>query len=323
MTLILFFAGLVLLIVGAEALVRGSSRIAAFLGMAPLVIGLTVVAFGTSSPELAVSIKSALSGQGSIAVGNVVGSNIFNVLFILGVSAILIPLTVSQKLVKLEIPLMIGISVLIWLFVLDSVLSNLEAAILFLGLIAYLWFLIRQSRGESASLKQKNKVSTDSVSPSTGQWILNSILVIGGLGLLVLGSRWFVDGAVMIARNLGVSEMVIGLTIVAAGTSLPEVVTSIIAALKGERDIAIGNVVGSNIFNLLCVMGLSGMVTAGGISVSDAAIRFDIPVMIGVAFLCLPIFFTGKQISRGEGYLLLGLYIAYATYLILSGGSSL
>jgi cation:H+ antiporter len=317
MIIALFIGGLICLIIGAEALVRGSSKIAGYLGMAPLVIGLTVVAFGTSSPELAVSIKSALAGQGNIAVGNVVGSNIFNVLFILGISAILIPLTVEQKLVKLEIPLMIGISVLTWLFVLDRILSNVEGAILFMGLIAYLWFLIRQTRRENALLKQQQSENSE-LSPSAGKWILNSILVVGGLGLLVLGSRWFVDGAVIMARNLGVSELVIGLTIVAAGTSLPEVVTSVIAALKGERDIAVGNVVGSNIFNLLCVLGLSGVVANGGIPVSDAAIRFDIPVMIGVALICLPVFFTGKKVSRAEGVLLFGLYFSYTFWLIFS-----
>lgn len=317
MIIALFIGGLICLIIGAEALVRGSSKIAGYLGMAPLVIGLTVVAFGTSSPELAVSIKSALAGQGNIAVGNVVGSNIFNVLFILGISAILIPLTVEQKLVKLEIPLMIGISVLTWLFVLDSILSNVEGAILFMGLIAYLWFLIRQTRRENALLKQQQSEIPE-LSPSAGKWILNSFLVIGGLGLLVLGSRWFVDGAVIMARNLGVSELVIGLTIVAAGTSLPEVVTSVIAALKGERDIAVGNVVGSNIFNLLCVLGLSGVVANGGIPISDAAIRFDIPVMIGVALICLPVFFTGKKVSRAEGVLLFGLYFSYTFWLIFS-----
>ncbi|PWN06534.1 calcium/sodium antiporter [Rhodohalobacter mucosus] len=316
MVWILFLAGLLCLIAGAEALVRGSSRIAAILGMQPLVIGLTVVAFGTSSPELAVSIKSSLSGDASIAVGNVVGSNIFNVLFILGISAIIVPLTVSQKLVRIEIPLMIGISVLTWLFAFNGVLSAAEGAVLFACLILYIWFLIRQSRREK--LSEQPPDAGQQLTPDLGAWVLNSGFVIGGLALLVFGSRLFVDSATDIARAFGVSELVIGLTIVAAGTSMPEVVTSIIAAVKGERDIAVGNVVGSNIFNLLAVLGISGVVAGGGMSVSDSAILFDIPVMIAVALLCLPVFFSGKQISRAEGWILLVLYTAYTSWLILS-----
>lgn len=313
---ILFIAGLLCLIAGADILVRGSSRIAAFLGMQPLVIGLTVVAFGTSSPELAVSIKSALSGDASIAVGNVVGSNIFNVLFILGISAIIVPLTVSQKLVRIEIPLMIGISVLIWLFTFNGMLSATEGAILFACLILYIWFLIRQSRREK--LSEQAEDAGNQPQPGIGAWSLNSVFVVGGLALLVFGSRLFVESATDLARAFGVSELVIGLTIVAAGTSMPEVVTSVIAAVKGERDIAVGNVVGSNIFNLLAVLGISGMVAGGGINILDSAIRFDIPVMIAVALLCLPVFFSGKQISRTEGWILLVLYIAYTAWLIFS-----
>ena len=305
---ILFVSGLLCLIAGAEVLVRGASRIAAFLGMQPLVIGLTVVAFGTSSPELAVSIKSALSGDASLAVGNVVGSNIFNVLFILGISAVIIPLSVSQKLIRIEIPLMIGISVLTWLFAFSGVLSQVEAAVLFGCLVLYLWFLIWEAKREKPS-EQFDSFAVPEA-PGIGQWVLNSLFVVGGLALLVFGSRLFVDSSVEIARAFGVSELVIGLTIVAAGTSMPEVVTSIIAAVKGERDIAVGNVVGSNIFNLLAVLGISGMVAADGLSVMNAA--------IAVALLCLPVFFSGKQISRGEGWLFLVLYILYTGWLIIS-----
>jgi cation:H+ antiporter len=318
MAVILFAAGLLFLIVGAEALVRGASRLAAVLGISPLVIGLTVVAFGTSSPELAVSIKAALSGQASIAVGNVVGSNIFNVLFILGASAVIVPLVVSQQLVRLDVPLMIALSFIVLVLALDGSFSRIDGILLVAGLVTYVGFLIRLSRGESAAARDEQLPEAASAKPASAGWLRNVALVVVGLALLVLGSRWLVDGAVSFARYLGVSELVVGLTIVAAGTSLPEVVTSIIAALRGERDIAVGNVVGSNIFNLLAVLGIASLVAPGGIEVSHAVIVFDLPVMIAVALACLPIFFTGGTISRSEGVLLLAYYVAYTLYVILA-----
>lgn len=314
MAVLLFVLGLIFLIIGAEALVRGASRVAAVLGISPLVIGLTVVAFGTSSPELAVSVKSALSSQASIAVGNVVGSNIFNVLFILGLSALIVPLVVSQQLVRLDVPLMIALSVIVLILSLDETFSRANGLMLVVGLLIYVWFLIYQSR------KQKNVEVREEYAGELGKigWFKNTGLVLGGLALLVLGSRWLVNSSVSLAQYLGVSELVVGLTIVAAGTSLPEVVTSIIAAIRGERDIAVGNVVGSNIFNIMGVLGLSSIVAPDGIEVSTAVIRFDMPVMIGAALACLPIFFTGGVISRWEGILLLGYYVAYTLYLVLA-----
>ncbi len=318
MTIVLFVAGLVFLIVGAEALVRGASRLAALLGISPLVIGLTVVAFGTSSPELAVSIKAALSGQTGIAVGNVVGSNIFNVLFILGLSALIVPLVVSQPLVRLDVPLMIVLSVVLMIFSLDGNFSRMDGVLLVAGLAVYVWFLIKQSRKAGGKLKDEYAREFGSQAGGGTHRIQNLALVLGGLALLVLGARWLVDSAVALARYLGVSELVIGLTIVAAGTSLPEVVTSVIAALRGERDIAVGNVVGSNIFNIMAVIGMASIVAPAGIAVSPATSKFDIPVMIVVAFACLPMFFTGGVISRKEGALLLVYYVAYILYLVLA-----
>jgi cation:H+ antiporter len=318
MAVFLFVAGLIFLIIGAEALVRGASRLAAVFGISPLVIGLTVVAFGTSSPELAVSIKSALSGQPSIALGNIIGSNIFNVLFILGVSALIVPLVVSQQLVRLDVPVMIALSFVVLLLALDGNFGLGDGILLVTGLVVYVWFLIRESRRETAFTRQESVQEPGSASPTSAGRIRNIVLVIGGLALLVLGSRWLVDGAVSFARYLGVSELIVGLTIVAAGTSLPEVVTSIIAALRGERDIAVGNVVGSNIFNILAVLGITSVVAPGGIEVSPAVVGFDLPVMIAVALACLPIFFTGGTISRKEGVLLLAYYVAYTAYLILA-----
>ncbi len=314
MTILMFVAGLVLLIAGAELLVRGASRLAVAFGISPLVVGLTVVAFGTSSPELAVSVQSAYEGQAGLAVGNVVGSNIFNVLFILGLAAMITPLVVAQQLIRLDVPLMIGVSVLVLLMALDGNLGRMEGFVLFAGLLAYTFFLIRQSRRESQAVKAEY----DEAAPTASAvWWKDALLVVGGLALLVLGSTWLVDAAVSIARQLGVSDLVIGLTIIAAGTSMPEVVTSIVASLRGQRDIAVGNVIGSNLFNLMGVLGLASIIAPVGIEVSQAAIQFDIPVMIAVAVACLPIFFSGHLIARWEGALFFFFYIAYTSYLVM------
>jgi cation:H+ antiporter len=309
LTYLIFGAGLALLVIGAELLVKGASRIAAGFGISPLIIGLTVVAFGTSAPEMAISVSSALKGEADIAVGNVVGSNIFNVLFILGVSALITPLVVSEQLVRTDVPIMIGVSVLAFAFSLDGRISFLEGAVLFGGILAYVAWLMRVSlrSGELGA----------SVESST-HWAIDVALVGVGLALLILGSRWLVSSAITIAEAMGVSELVIGLTIVAAGTSLPEVATSIIATIRGQRDIAVGNVVGSNIFNILAVLGAAAMVAPDGLPVSEAAVNFDYPVMLAVAVACLPIFFGSYVIKRWEGGLFLGYYVAYITYLILA-----
>ncbi|MFZ5661011.1 MAG: calcium/sodium antiporter [Pseudomonadota bacterium] len=313
-----FIFGLALLIAGAELLVRGASRLAAAFGISPLVIGLTVVAFGTSSPELAISVQSGLAGQSDIALGNVVGSNIFNVLFILGLSAVITPLLVAQQLVRLDVPVMIGVSLLVLGLGLDGAFSRPEGGLLVAGLAAYTAFLIRQSRRESQAVQTEYAQEFGAAAPAAKRSrLLNLALLAGGLGLLVLGSRWLVTGAVAFAQALGVSELVIGLTLVAAGTSMPEVATSLIAALRGQRDIAVGNVVGSNIFNLLGVLGLTAVVAPNGVPVSDAVLGFDLPVMIAVAVACLPIFLSGHLIARWEGFVFLGYYAAYTTYLIL------
>ena len=320
LTLVLFILGLFCLIGGAELLVRGASRLAAAVGISPLVIGLTVVAFGTSAPELAVSVLSAASGQADIAVGNVVGSNIFNVLFILGLAALITPLVVAQQVVRLEVPLMIGTALLLPLLALDGRLGRIDGLLLFGGIVAYTIWSIRRSRKESAAVQEeyaREFGAQAEPNPHPGGTWRQFGLIVAGLVLLVAGSNWLVDGAVAIARAFGVSELIIGLTIIAAGTSMPEVATSIMASLRGERDIAVGNVVGSNIFNILAVLGFSSLVAPGGVPVSASALAFDIPVMIAVSIACLPIFFTGHLIARWEGGLFFGLYLAYTTYLVL------
>jgi cation:H+ antiporter len=317
-TILWFIAGLVMLIFGAEMLVKGASRIALALKISPLVVGLTVVAFGTSAPELAVSIESSLTGQENMTFGTIVGSNIFNVLFILGVSALILPLSVSKQLLRLDVPLMIGLSVLVLLLSLNGVISRFEGIILAVGLISYTTFLIFQSRKEWVQPPGFDGNKSDEPESKTRLWFVNSGMVAGGLALLMIGSTWFLDGAISIAESLGVSETIIGLTIVAAGTSMPEVVTSVMAVIRGEREIAVGNVVGSNIFNILGVLGISALIAPGGLEIAMSFITFDIPVMIAVALACLPIFFTGGVISRGEGALLLVYYVAYTLYLILA-----
>ena len=312
--LLFLIAGLFLLIGGAEALVRGASKLAAACGISPLVIGLTVVAFGTSAPEMAVSTVSVWTGQSNIALGNVVGSNICNILLILGLSALVAPLTVSQRLVKLDVPLMIAASFGVLLFSLDGAISRAEGGLLFAGVIVYTVCMIRQSRRDSAAETAGNGLQENREKPSFKDFLL----LPAGLGLLVLGSKWLVNGAVAVAVRLGVSDLVIGLTVVAVGTSLPELATSVVASVRGERDIAVGNVVGSNLFNLLAVLGMAGLVSSGsGIAVPPAALRFDLPVMIATAVACLPVFFTGCRISRWEGGVFLAYYIAYTAYLTL------
>lgn len=322
MTLLLLVSGGALLVMGAELLVRGASRLAAALGLTPLVIGLTVVAYGTSMPETAVSVASALKGSSDIAVANVLGSNICNVLLILGVSALIVPLVVSQQLVRLDVPVMIGITVLAFYLCGDGLLTRTDGLILFTGSILYTVFIIRNSRKETREAREAEASNGDTDSRSPGASLLINIgLVVAGLVLLVAGSRWFVAGAIETARFLGVSELVIGLTIVALGTSLPEVATSILASIRGERDIAVGNVVGSNIFNILCVLGLTGILAPEGVRVSEAALGFDFPVTLAVAVACLPIFFTGYLIARWEGFVFLGYYIAYIAYLFLAANN--
>jgi cation:H+ antiporter len=314
-TPVLLLAGTVLLIAGAELLVKGASRVAGALGISPLVIGLTVVAFGTSAPEFAVTAGAAWTGQADLALGNVVGSNIFNILFILGVSALVAPLVVSQQLVRLDVPLMIGVSIVVAVLALDGRIGRIDGLALFTGILIYTAFLIRQSRRESAAIRAEYDEAFGATGPPS--WGPNLAFLAVGLILLALGARWLVAGAVATAQAFGVSELVIGLTVVAAGTSLPEVATSVLASLRGERDIAVGNVVGSNLFNLLGVLGFGGLIARSGIPVSTGALTFDVPVMIAAAIVALPIFFTGYRIARWEGALLLGFYVAYAARLVL------
>lgn len=316
MAVLWIVVGLVVLTVGADVFVRGATGLARAVGMPSLIIGLTVVAFGTSAPEFAVSVKAGLTGQGDIAVGNVLGSNTFNVLFILGISALIVPLAVSSQLVRLDVPVMIGASILVWVLSRDGAIGRFEGAALMAVLCAYTGLLIYLGKRQPPLAVNEEAEPPSTPVPKRLAWSVLLLLV--GLGLLVVGADRLVHGAVALARLMGVSELVIGLTIVAVGTSLPEVATSIVASIRGQRDIAVGNVIGSNVFNLLGVLGSSALLASGGISVAEPALRFDVPVMLAVAVVCLPIFFTGARISRWEGVLFLGYYATYVVFLILT-----
>ncbi len=319
-TLLMFIAGAVLLIGGAEMMVRGASRLAVSVGISPLVVGLTVVALGTSSPELAVTVGSAFAGEADMALGNVVGSNIFNILVVIGLSAVAAPLVVSSRLVRWDVPIMIVVSVAVLVMALDGAIGRGDGLILFVALIAYIYVLIRGSRSEKRGVQEEFAEAyeaSDAEAAAGGSRLRQVVMIVVGLVLLVIGADWLVDAAVATAVALGVSSLVIGLTIVAAGTSLPEVATSVLATIRGERDIAVGNAIGSNLFNLLGVLGLGAIIAPAGITVPRGALAFDIPVMIVVAIAALPIFFTGYSIARWEGAVFLAYYVAYTVYLIL------
>lgn len=305
MTILIFLVGLVCLVFGAELLVRGASRLGLAVGITPLVIGLTIVAFGTSSPEVAVGIRAALTDHPDIVIGTCLGSSIFNILFILGLSALVAPLVVSQRLIWYEVPIMIGAHLLLLALCFDGKIDKIDALILLGGMITYTIFAIRKGRHEAKAVTDEyERALPEKMSGSKPAIICRQLcLIIAGLVFCVLGAGWLLDSAVVLARALGLSELVIAITIVAAGTSFPELATSVVAAIRGERDIAIGNVVGSNIFNILGIIGVAGLVAPDGIAISPAVLRFDLPVAITACVACLPIFFTGHKISRWEGVL--------------------
>ncbi|WP_439565833.1 calcium/sodium antiporter [Microcella sp.] len=308
-------AGLVLLIAGGEALVRGASTLAARAGISPLVIGLVVVSAATSAPELAVTLGAVIEGEPDLALGNVVGSNIVNILLILGLSALVTPLIIKRQLVRFDIPIMVGISVLLVVVSLDGRIGVLDGVLLLAGLALHTVVSIVVGRRESAGEAAADTMPLNA--KPVPLWLAGILLVVG-IALLVLGARLLVDGAVSIATSLGVSSLIVGLTVVAVGTSLPELATSIIAVRRGERDMAVGNIVGSNIFNIGMVLGLPAIIFGDGIPVPPAAIALDLPLMLATALALLPIAFTGFVIARWEGGLFVALYIAYTVYLVLA-----
>lgn len=299
-----------MLFIGAEGLIRGSSNLALKVGITPLVVGLTVVAFGTSAPELVVSLKAALLGTSSISLGNVIGSNIANIALILGVSAIIRPLAVHTKVITKEIPIMIGATILLILFLLDGKISQFEGLVFTIGIAVYTVvnvIMVRKEKNPEVELEFKEGLKSElGIS-------LSVMLMIAGLALLVWGANLFVQSAVAIAKLFNVSDAIIGLTIVAIGTSLPELITSIVASYKKETDIAIGNVVGSNIFNILGILGITAIISP--ISIEGIS-YIDLGIMLFTAIILLPLGKTGFSISRSEGAILLIGYIVYVYYLL-------
>lgn len=309
--LLWFAAGLIALIGGAELLVRYVSKLALKIGVSKLVIALTVVAFGTSAPELAVSIQASVDGQTDLMLGNIVGSNISNTLFILGLSALFIPLKVHKNLIKSDVPIMLGVTVLIYVLSLNGILSFWESGLLVFLLVSYLFFLSRKKGHADVPTINESK-------DEGGNLFVNILFSLLGLALLVTGARWLISSSLIFAEMAGISELIVGLTVVAIGTSLPEIVTALVAAIRGERDIAVGSVVGSNILNFLAVLGFSGLFSTDSIPVQQSLLDFDFLVLIGASIICLPIFYTGHKIVRWEGGFFLFFYFTYLFYLFLS-----
>jgi cation:H+ antiporter len=306
-----FIAGLFFLFTGAQLLVSSSSKLAVRFGVPAIFIGVTVIAFATSAPEAAVSLDAVINNQGNLAIGNVLGSNIANVLLILGISALITPIGIQKRIIRLDIPIMIFISVIVYLLALDRLLQPLDGIVLLALFIGFMIFQIYQ-----AGKEKRAEINSDETRESPPV-LRQTILLVTGLGLLVLGARLLVQSAIEIARIWGMSELIIGLTIVALGTSLPEIATSMLAAWKKEADLSVGNVIGSNIFNILFVLGLSALFSSEGVPVSVAALALDFPFMIAVSIVCLPIMFTGHRIARWEGGIFLIYYAAYLLYLFL------
>jgi cation:H+ antiporter len=300
------FLGLLLLFTGAEGLVRGSSALSLRLGLTPLVIGLTVVAFGTSAPELIVSLTASLNAQGDIAIGNIVGSNIFNIGMIIGLTAIICPIPVNLTVIKIDAPIMIVVSFTAVCLINSGMMSFISGLVLVTGLIAYVGVTIWLARKESTE-KLQTEFSSGIASPS-GSFYRDIFFIVAGLVLLITGSRLLVISATAIAQSLYINEAVIGLTIVAAGTSLPELATSMIAAVRRQPDIAIGNIVGSNIFNILGILGITSIVSP----LSATGVKtLDLWVMVVLALALLPLLWTGRKLMRWEGGLLLAGYVLY------------
>jgi len=314
----LVLAGLVVLTLGAEMIVRGGSALAARLGVSPLIIGLTFVAIGTSAPELGIGIEAARNDQGSLAVGNIVGTNTVNILLIMGLSAALRPLALQVQTLRRELPAIVVASLVLAFLARDGLLTILDGVVLLVLGAAFTWAVTRSALRESFAAKRAFSGGLGLSRPrtsSTGAW-KEVLALAGGIAIIVSGAHVLIEGAVALARFWKVSDAFIGLTVVAIGTSAPELVTTIISTLRGNRDIAIGNLIGSSVYNIVVILGITCLASAIPLAVDDALIRFDIPVMIGVALVCLPVFLTGRRVSRGEGLMFVLAYVAYLGYLL-------
>ncbi|CAM3785637.1 calcium/sodium antiporter [Occultella aeris] len=312
--------GLLALIGGAELLVRGGSNLAARLGISPIVVGLTVVSLGTSMPELAIGLQAATSGSAGLAIGNIVGTNIVNLLLILGLSALIRPIALETRTVRTDLPAMLVASVLLVLMALDGVLSLWEGVLLVGAGLAYTLLIVHTAKRESAAVKHEydEEYEVPERTRTGRRGLVDLLLLVGGIAIIVFGSDLLVGGAVEIATDLGVSEAVIGLTIIAIGTSAPELVTTIVSTIKGDRDIALGNLLGSSVYNIVFILGATMIASPAAIAVPAEVLRVDLVLMFAVAIACVPVFMSGRKINRIEGAIFVGAYVAYLTYLIVA-----
>ena len=313
-TIALLFVGLVVLIAGGDYLVKGSSSIALRLHLSPLVVGLTIVAFGTSAPELLISIQSALRGSPDIAMGNVIGSNICNLALVLGITAIIHPVKVSSTSLRVDWPTTMGVSLLLYLFVKEGYVNAYEGVLFIIILVIYSFLVIRKSRKDTLAAKRLQQENEIPDQPSQQLWKDLVFIVLGCIGLY-FGSEWFVGSVQDLARGLGIEERVIGLTVVAIGTSLPELVTACVASYKGQTDLALGNLMGSNIFNILSILGITSIIHE--IQVADQILNSDIIWMLVITLLVLPLMVSSRRISRIDGLILIVVYIVYI-YLVIA-----
>lgn len=325
-----FVIGLAALVLGAEVMVRGGAEVAARLGISPIVIGLTVVSIGTSLPELAVGVVAAQEGSGALAVGNIAGTNVVNLLLILGLSALILPLAMATRTLRFELPVMAGAAVLMLVLSLDGELSRVDGLILVGCALAYTVAVVRMTRRESRVVAGEytetyaptevapTEVATTEVTTTTRPTWVHVLMMVAGIAVVVVGADWLVDGAVGMARGFGVSDALIGLTVVAIGTSAPELVTTVVSTVRGNRDIAVGNLLGSSIYNILLILGLTCVVAGDGLLLPASLVRIDIPIMVAVALACVPIFVTGRRVSRAEGGAMVAIYLAYLTFLLVT-----
>lgn len=320
--ILLCAVGLVALVIGAELVVRGGAQFASHLGISPLTVGVTVVAVGTSAPELAVGIDAALSDAGPLAVGNIVGTNTVNILFILGLSALIDPLKLRRQTVQFDLPVIVLVSLLLLGMSWDGLLDRFDGAVMVVGALCYtaaiLWLARREGRAVQAEFADDLVLEYGVRLLDRSQFIRSALKLAAGIAIIVIGADWLVDGGVALARLWGVSDAFIGLTIVALGTSSPELVTAIVSTIRKERDIAVGNLIGSSVYNILAILGITSLAPASGVPVTPELIRVDIPVMVATGFACVPVFLSGMRVTRGEGALFVGAYLLYLTYLIVS-----
>ncbi len=311
--IIILIVGLIVLILGGDFLVKGASSIALRLNLSPLVVGLTIVAFGTSAPELLISVKSALSGSPDLAMGNVIGSNICNLALVLGIAAIISPIIVQKSSISVDWPMTMGSSVLLYLMVREGYVDSHEGILFVFILLAYLFFIIRKSRKDSQISKALEEDFDLPDESESKLWKDILFIALGSLGLF-LGAEWFVGGAQSLARQMGIEERVIGITVLALGTSLPELVTSSVASFKKQTDLALGNLMGSNIFNILSILGITSIIKE--IKVSDIILNKDMIWMLGITLIILPMMLSKRQLGRTDGIILMMIYIYY-TYTVV------